>query len=289
MICTLCPRNCGAERTAEHGSGFCGMPAGLRVARAMLHQWEEPPISGTNGAGTVFFSGCTLRCCYCQNGSISAGGQGKDISTARLREIFRELIAQGAHNIDLITASHFVPFLLPALEEPLPVPVVFNCGGYERVETLRLLEGKVQIWLPDLKYGLEEPARRYSHAPDYFPVATEAIREMFRQVGPCRMEDGLLRQGVVIRHLVLPGQLESTRRVIDWVARTFRPGEVLFSLMSQYTPQPGAEGPLRRHVTAAEYRAAAEYMENCGIVDGFVQERTSAREEYTPAFDLTGV
>ena len=175
------------------------------------------------------------------------------------------------------------------LDRPLPVPVVFNCGGYERVETLRLLEGKVQIWLPDLKYGLEEPARRYSHAPDYFPVATEAIREMFRQVGPCRMEDGLLRQGVVIRHLVLPGQLESTRRVIDWVARTFRPGEVLFSLMSQYTPQPGAEGPLRRHVTAAEYRAAAEYMENCGIVDGFVQERTSAREEYTPAFDLTGV
>ena len=157
------------------------------------------------------------------------------------------------------------------------------------METLRLLEGKVQIWLPDLKYGLEEPARRYSHAPDYFPVATEAIRGMFRQVGPCRMEDGLLRQGVVIRHLVLPGQLESTRRVIDWVARTFRPGEVLFSLMSQYTPQPGAEGPLRRHVTAAEYRAAAEYMENCGIVDGFVQERTSAREEYTPAFDLTGV
>ena len=214
---------------------------------------------------------------------------GKAVTTERLREIFRELIAQGAHNIDLITASHFVPFLLPALEEPLPVPVVFNCGGYERVETLRLLEGKVQIWLPDLKYGLEEPARRYSHAPDYFPVATEAIREMFRQVGPCRMEDGLLRQGVVIRHLVLPGQLESTRRVIDWVARTFRPGEVLFSLMSQYTPQPGAEGPLRRHVTAAEYRAAAEYMANCGIVDGFVQERTSAREEYTPAFDLTGV
>ena len=157
------------------------------------------------------------------------------------------------------------------------------------METLRLLEGKVQIWLPDLKYGLEEPARHYSHAPDYFPVATEAIREMFRQVGPCRMEDGLLRQGVVIRHLVLPGQLESTRRVIDWVARTFRPGEVLFSLMSQYTPQPGAEGSLRRHVTAAEYRAAAEYMENCGIVDGFVQERTSASEEYTPAFDLTGV
>lgn len=289
MICNICPRRCGAERTETYGGGFCRMPAVPVIARAGLHLWEEPVLSGTRGSGAVFFSGCSLGCVYCQNHTISAEGVGKAVTTERLREIFRELIAQGAHNIDLITASHFVPFLLPALEEPLPVPVVFNCGGYERVETLRLLEGKVQIWLPDLKYGLEEPARRYSHAPDYFPVATEAIREMFRQVGPCRMEDGLLRQGVVIRHLVLPGQLESTRRVIDWVARTFRPGEVLFSLMSQYTPQPGAEGPLRRHVTAAEYRATAEYMENCGIVDGFVQERTSAREEYTPAFDLTGV
>lgn len=289
MKCTLCPRSCGAERDGKTGAGFCRMPAGLRVARAALHHWEEPPISGKNGAGTVFFSGCTLRCSYCQNGDISAGGQGRDITPERLREIYFELLGQGAHNIELVTPTHFLPWILPSLEPKLPVPVVYNCGGYEKVETLRLLEGKVQIWLPDLKYGLEEPAQRYSHAPDYFPVATEAIREMFRQVGPCRMEDGLLRQGVVIRHLVLPGQLENTRRVIDWVARTFRPGEVLFSLMSQYTPQPGAEGPLRRHVTAAEYRAAAEYMENCGIVDGFVQERTSAREEYTPAFDLTGV
>ena len=289
MTCTLCPRLCAAERTSARGDGYCRMPAGLRVARAALHQWEEPPISGTRGAGAVFFSGCTLRCCYCQNGRISAGGQGKDITPRRLREIFDELITQGAHNIELVTATHFLPWILPALEPRLPVPVVYNCGGYERVETLRALEGRVDIYLPDLKYADGALAGALSGAPDYFPVATEAIREMFRQVGPCRMEDGLLRQGVVIRHLVLPGQLESTRRVIDWVARTFRPGEVLFSLMSQYTPQPGAEGPLRRHVTAAEYRAAAEYMENCGIVDGFVQERTSAREEYTPAFDLTGV
>ena len=208
------------------------MPAVPVIARAGLHLWEEPVLSGTRGSGAVFFSGCSLGCVYCQNHTISAEGVGKAVTTERLREIFRELIAQGAHNIDLITASHFVPFLLPALEEPLPVPVVFNCGGYERVETLRLLEGKVQIWLPDLKYGLEEPARRYSHAPDYFPVATEAIREMFRQVGPCRMEDGLLRQGVVIRHLVLPGELENTKAVIDWVSGTFRPGDVLFSLMS---------------------------------------------------------
>ena len=289
MICDLCPRRCGALRTEERGLGRCRMPELPVLARAALHRWEEPPISGTRGSGTIFFSGCSLGCVFCQNDAISHQDFGRPISLERLRAICFELIGQGAHNINLVNPTHFAHAVGAALSEPLPVPVVFNCGGYERVETLRLLEGKVQIWLPDLKYGLEEPARRYSHAPDYFPVATEAIREMFRQVGPCRMEDGLLRQGVVIRHLVLPGQLESTRRVIDWVARTFRPGEVLFSLMSQYTPQPGAEGPLRRHVTAAEYRAAAEYMENCGIVDGFVQERTSAREEYTPAFDLTGV
>ena len=175
------------------------------------------------------------------------------------------------------------------LDTPWPVPVVWNCGGYESVETLRRLEGRVQVYLPDLKYALTEPAKAYSGAADYPETAKAAILEMFRQTGPYKEENGQLKSGVLIRHLVLPGQLESTRRVIDWVARTFRPGEVLFSLMSQYTPQPGAEGPLRRHVTAAEYRAAAEYMENCGIVDGFVQERTSAREEYTPAFDLTGV
>ena len=171
----------------------------------------------------------------------------------------------------------------------LPVPVVCNTGGYERVETLRLLEGKVQVYLPDMKYALEEPARQLSGAGDYPTAARAAIREMFRQVGPWEIREGLLVRGVLIRHLVLPGQLENTRRVIDWVAETFRPGEVLFSLMSQYTPQPGAAGPLARHVTRAEYRAAVRYMENCGIRDGFTQERTSAREEYTPAFDLTGV
>ena len=160
MICNICPRRCGAERTETCGGGFCRMPAVPVIARAGLHLWEEPVLSGTRGSGAVFFSGCSLGCVYCQNHTISAEGVGKAVTTERLREIFRELIAQGAHNIDLITASHFVPFLLPALEEPLPVPVVFNCGGYERVETLRLLEGKVQIWLPDLKYGLEEPARR---------------------------------------------------------------------------------------------------------------------------------
>lgn len=289
MICTLCPRWCGAERTAEAGGGFCRMPGGLRVARAMLHHWEEPPISGQNGAGTVFFSGCTLGCVYCQNGDISAGGFGKDISTARLREIFEELIAQGAHNIELVTPTHFLPWILPALTPRLPVPVVYNCGGYERVETLRALEGLVDVYLPDLKYADGALAAELSGAADYFPVACEAIREMFRQVGPYVLEDGLLTRGVVIRHLVLPGYLDNTRRVLDWIAETFAPGDVLVSLMSQYTPTANMTGRLARRVTAAEYRAAADYMRNCGITDGFVQERTSAEEAYTPAFDGEGV
>ena len=289
MICNLCPRRCGAERTEETGGGVCGMPAGLRLARAGLHFWEEPCISGTHGSGAVFFSGCCLRCSFCQNRTISAGGFGKAVSVERLREIFRELIAQGAHNLNLVTPTHFTPWILEALDPAPPVPVVWNCGGYEQVETLRTLEGKVQIYLPDLKYALEGPAAALSAAPDYFPVAREAILEMYRQTGPYEMEDGLLKKGVVIRHLVLPGQLENTRRCIDWVAQTFRPGQVLFSLMAQYTPQPGATGPMARHVTRAEYAAAVAYMENCGITDGFTQERTSAREEYTPDFDLTGV
>ena len=289
MICTLCPRRCGAERTAEAGGGFCRMPGGLRVARAMLHHWEEPPISGQNGAGTVFFSGCTLGCVYCQNGDISVGGFGKDISTARLREIFEELIAQGAHNIELVTPTHFLPWILPALTPRLPVPVVYNCGGYERVETLRALEGLVDVYLPDLKYADGTLAAELSGAADYFPVACEAIREMFRQVGPYVLEDGLLTRGVVIRHLVLPGYLDNTRRVLDWIAETFAPGDVLVSLMSQYTPTANMTGRLARRVTAAEYRAAADYMRNCGITDGFVQERTSAEEAYTPAFDGEGV
>lgn len=287
MICTLCPRRCGVQRSEK--PGFCGMPEGLRIARAALHFWEEPVISGEKGSGTVFFSGCNLRCVYCQNHDISAGGFGKEISAERLREIFEDLIAQGAHNVNLVTPTHFVPWILPALTPKLPVPVVYNCGGYESIDTLRLLEGKVDVWLPDLKYADGELAEKLSGAKDYFPVATAAIEEMYRQVGDYVIENGLLKRGVVIRHLVLPGQLENTKACIDWVARTFRPGQVLFSLMAQYTPQSNAEGVLKRHVTAGEYRAAVAYMENCGIEDGFTQLRTSAKEEYTPPFDLTGV
>lgn len=290
MICRLCPRNCGAERTETKRGGVCRQPSSPVAAKAMLHRWEEPCLVGEKGAGTVFFSGCNLRCCFCQNGPISQGEVGKPITAARLREIFRELIAQGAACLDLVTPTHFTPVILEALGDELwPVPVVWNCGGYEKPETLRLLEGKVQVYLPDLKYALPGPAKKYSGAEDYFAWATAAILEMFRQTGPYRMENGLLKRGVLIRHLILPGELENSRRVIDWVAETFQPGDVLFSLMSQYTPQPGAVGNLARHVTKAEYRSAVAYMENCGITDGFTQERTSAKEEYTPDFDLRGV
>jgi len=290
MICNLCPRNCGVERTEEKRGGVCGQPAIPVAARAMLHLWEEPCLVGEHGAGTVFFTGCNLRCCFCQNGPISQEGVGKPLTALRLREIFEELIDQGAACIDLVTPTHFTPVILEALGDRVwPVPVVWNCGGYEKKETLRLLDGKVQVYLPDLKYAMPEPAKKYSGAEDYFRWASEAILEMFRQTGPYRMENGMLKQGVLIRHLILPGELENTRRVIDWVAETFRPGDVMFSLMSQYTPQPGAEGNLARHVTKAEYRAAVQYMENCGITDGFTQERTSAKEEYTPDFNLRGV
>lgn len=289
MICNLCPRRCGVERTETGGRGFCRMPSVPVVARAALHPWEEPVLCGSGAAGTVFFSGCNLGCTYCQNGPISRENFGRAITPRRLREIFGELIAQGAQTVELVTPTHFVPFILPALEPPLPVPVVYNCGGYESVETLRLLAGRVQVYLPDLKYADAALARDLSRAPDYFPVATAAIEEMYRQTGPFVIENGLLRRGVLIRHLVLPGQMENTRRCLDWIAGRFHPGEVMVSLMSQYTPQPGAKGSLSRHVTAAEYRAAVRYMENCGLTDGFTQERTSAREEYTPRFDLTGV
>lgn len=288
MICRLCPRDCGVDRAVT--TGFCGAGEGVRVARASLHHWEEPVLSGTKGSGAVFFSGCTLRCSYCQNHAISAENFGKEISTARLREIFEELIAQGAHNINLVTATHYLPWILPALTPKLPVPVVYNCGGYEKVETVRALRNAVDVWLPDMKYADGDLAGELSAAPDYPAVAAAAIEAMVDQTGDYELdENGLLRRGVLIRHLVLPGQLDNTRRVIDWVSRRFRPGQVLFSLMAQYTPQPGAAGAMARHVTAAEYRAAVDYMENCGVTDGFTQERTSAKEEYTPPFDLTGV
>ena len=278
-----------ARRDAQAGEGFCGLPATPVVARAGLHLWEEPCVSGARGSGAVFFSGCVLRCVYCQNHAISHENFGKPVSVERLREIFWELIGQGAHNINLVSPTPFAPAIREALAEPLPVPVVWNTGGYERVETLRSLEGKVQVWLPDLKYVDSGLSQDLSGAADSFDAAPAAIEEMVRQTGDYVLEAGLLKRGVLIRHLMLPGQLENTKAVLDWVAETFRPGQVLLSLMAQYTPQPGAEGLLSRRVTGAEYRAALRYMENLGITDGYCQDAASARAEYTPDFDLTGV
>ena len=290
MLCSICPRHCNAERTETGGAGFCGMPAGIVAARAMLHRWEEPCLSGTRGAGCVFFTGCNLGCVYCQNSAISRDNFGKPVTPARLREILEELIARGAHCIDLVTPTCYTPWLLEALEKPLPAPVVWNSSGYESAETLRLLEGKIQVYLPDFKYADNKLAIDFSHVSDYFEAAKDALDEMFRQVGPYQMgADGLLKRGVIIRHMVLPGQLDNTKRVIDYVAGQFAPGEVLFSLMSQYTPQKNASGALARRITGAEYRAAVEYMRACGLTDGFVQEKSSAKEEYTPIFDLSGI
>lgn len=291
MICTLCPRNCGAERTETAGNGVCRMPASPVLARAALHRWEEPPISGTRGSGTLFFSGCSLRCAFCQNEQISRDCFGKPVTLERLREICRELIAQGAHNINLVNPTHYAHAVARLLEQPLPVPVVWNTGGYDKVDTLRTLEGKVDIYLPDLKYMDAAPAARYSGAPDYPEVAKAAILEMVRQTGPCQFgADGLLTRGVIIRHLILPGQVEAAKRVMDWVRDSFAPGEVLFSLMSQYIPCGHASDfpEINRPLRKGEARKAEEYMALLGL-QGFTQEQASASEQYIPPFDLMGV
>lgn len=291
MICTLCPRRCGAMRTEERGEGFCGMPTLPVVARAALHHWEEPPLSGTRGAGTVFFSGCSLGCVFCQNEAISQRDFGREIPVERLGEIFRELVAQGAHNIDLVNPTHYAHAIAQALEAPLPVPVVWNSGGYDRVETLRALEGKIDIYLPDYKYPDAAGAKAYAGAADYPEVAQAAIREMVRQTGPCVFDGaGLLRRGVVIRHLLLPGRLAQAKEVMDWVAGTFPPNTVLFSLMSQYTPWGRAKEfpPLDRPLRRSEVRGAEAYFANLGLA-GFTQGVEAVGAEYIPAFDLTGV
>ena len=291
MICRLCPRNCGALRTATEGQGLCRMPETPLLARAALHHWEEPPISGTRGSGTIFFTGCPLGCVFCQNGDISLKNFGKPVTEERLWDICQELIAQGAHNINFVTPTHYAHVLASLLERPLPVPVVYNCGGYEKVDTLRALEGKVQIYLPDFKYLDPAAAQRYSCAPDYPEVASAAIAEMVRQTGPCQFdENGLLTRGVIIRHLILPGQVNGAKAVMDWVTETFPPHTVLFSLMSQYTPWGDLSRvpEVNRRLRWGEMRAAQDYMAALGL-DGFTQERTSAKEEYTPPFDLTGI
>lgn len=291
MICNLCPRQCGALRSETEGRGVCRMPAAPVVARAALHRWEEPPISGARGSGTVFFSGCSLGCVFCQNEQISHRDFGRSVTVERLRAIFEELVDQGAHNINLVNPTHYAHAVLQALERPLPVPVVWNSGGYDRVETLRALEGKVQIYLPDCKYRTPEYAERYSGAADYPQAAEAAIREMVRQTGPCVYDgDGLLQRGVIIRHLLLPGRLAEAKRVMDWVAETFPPGTVLFSLMSQYIPWGRAsEYPeINRRLRPSEARAAEQYMDALGL-EGFAQDGGADQAGYIPPFDLTGV
>ena len=296
-LCYVCPHRCGVDRPANMSDttgcfGSCGVGLAPVVARAGLHKWEEPVISGTRGSGTVFFSGCNLHCVFCQNYDISCKGFGKEITIERLKEIYHELIAQGALNINLVTPTHFTEAVLQSLDEPLPVPVVYNTSGFETQDTLRRLKGKVQIYLPDLKYSDDMAAIKYSNAPYYFRIATEAIKEMYNQVGDYHIDDnGIMTKGVIIRHLIMPGMPDNTKRIIDWVAANFKLVQVMFSLMHQYVPCGRAnEYPeINRKVTDEEYKELESYLLQSTIEDGFVQEGDAACKDFIPCFDGTGV
>ena len=280
--CRLCPRNCGVDRTAGE-RGFCGCPGTAMVAKTMLHKWEEPALAGSGGSGAVFFGGCTLGCSYCQNAAISRDPTGRPVDSRELRGLFEELIAQGAENIDLVTPTQFLPTILPALSPKLPVPVVYNCGGYESVQALKALEGHIDIYLPDLKYAIPALGRSLSQAADYFPRATEAIREMVRQTGPVKWQGEKILRGTVIRHLILPGQVENSLKVLDWIGETFRPGEVLVSLMRQYTPLGNQTPPMDRRITDEEYDAVLSWM-FLNNLEGFTQEAQAADRGFIPDF-----
>lgn len=315
--CTLCPRNCGIDRT-KGLTGFCRQTDKIKIARAALHMWEEPCISGTNGSGTVFFSGCTLRCVYCQNVSIASGNTGKIISGERLSEIFLELQAQGASNINLVTPSHFVPQIATALErakmQGLTLPIVYNTGSYEQVETLKKMEGLVDVYLPDLKYFSQALSLRYSHAADYFSVASRAIAEMFRQVGTPVFEENeetanpksfscpsdnsfsdyetipLMTRGIIVRHLVLPGCTEDSKKIIKYLYETYE-NDIFVSIMNQFTPVTDLTSfpELNRRITQKEYDTVVDYAINLGVENGFIQDGDTAVESFIPPFDLTGV
>lgn len=281
--CSLCPRQCGVNRAAGQ-LGFCRCPDTALVSKTMIHRWEEPALAGSGGSGAIFFGGCTLGCKYCQNFAISSGPAGKPTDSAGLRQMMEDLIAQGAENIDLVTPTHYLPTILPALEPKLPVPVVCNCGGYERVETLRALEGCIDIYLPDMKYADNALAKALSGAGDYFQTATAAIREMVRQTGPVRWEGDKVVRGTIIRHLILPGCTENSLKVLDWIGETFTPGQVLVSLMRQYTPMPGLPAPLDRRITDEEYDAVLSWM-YLNDLEGFTQEPDAADTAYIPDFE----
>ena len=292
MNCMLCGHRCGADR-AENETGFCSMGETAVLSKVMLHKWEEPCISGTNGSGAIFFAGCSLRGAFCQNWEISHMRKGLPVDIDRLRDIFDELADQGAHNINLVNPTPFVPFIQKAFKRyQKRIPVVYNTHGYDSLDALHRMDGIVDVYLPDLKYTYSLPARRYSSAPNYFEVAKVAIDEMFRQVGPVQYdENGLLKKGVIIRHLVLPGQIDSAKDVIDYVADHFEKGSVLFSLMSQYIPCGEATRypEINRRLTQEEYDEVSQYLMDSPIDNGFMQELDSADEQYVPDFDLSGV
>lgn len=288
-VCSACPRNCHALR-GETGAGFCGIGANPVIARAAPHYDEEPVISGTRGSGAVFFSGCALRCRFCQNYPISHKNYGEDVSVARLREIYFELIDQGVHNINLVNPTHFSEAILESLEGSLPVPVVWNSGGYDRVDNLKRFEGKIQVYLPDLKYIYPNSSLRYSAARDYFEWAGPALKEMLRQTGPVALDDdGIIRRGTIVRHLILPGCAHESMTILDWIAGEL-PGAWI-SLMAQYLPFGDLRGldELNRRLTQREYDMVVDHLMKLGLEDGFVQELSSSDEKYIPSFDLTGV
>ena len=293
MICNECPRKCGCERTENKAGGICSAPSVPMLARAAPHYGEEPCISGERGSGTVFFSGCNLKCVFCQNHEISRGKAGRCVSADDLADIFLRLQAQNVHNINLVTGSHYISPIAQALEKAkLKIPVVWNSSGYDSIDGLKRLEGLVQVYMPDLKYMSAETARRYSAAADYPETAQAAIKEMYRQTGDFALDrDDMLIRGVLIRHLILPGSEQDSRRVIDFVADNFPGKSVLFSLMCQYTPMPGTDRfpELQRRITAQENERLIEYMSTRGIEYGFWQEPEAAGTEMIPDFDLTGL
>ena len=280
--CRLCPRMCGVDRTSGE-KGFCGCSDTALVAKAMLHQWEEPALSPGGKSGAIFFGSCSLGCSYCQNRAISRCATGTPMDATQLRALMEQLIAQGAENIDLVTPTHFLPTILPALENTLPVPVVYNCGGYERTETIKELSGKVDIFLPDMKYTDNALAKQLSGTANYFETAAAAISAMVEITGPVQWQGDKLMKGTVIRHLILPGHIENSLKVLDWIEEAFTPGQVLVSLMRQYTPMPGMQPPFDRPITEEEYQSVLSWMYLNGL-EGFTQEADSATTRYIPDF-----
>lgn len=292
--CHLCPRNCGVDRLAGQ-KGFCGVDAGIMVARAALHMWEEPCISGKEGSGAVFFSGCSLGCAFCQNRTISKGQSGKVITVEHLAELFLDLQAQKANNINLVTAGHFLPQVREALilakEQGLTIPVVYNSSGYEKAEMLRYLEGLVDIYLPDLKYLEADLAGKYSHAKDYPEVAMKALEEMVRQVRTPEFDErGMMKKGVIVRHLLLPGHVRNSKKVLEYLYGTYG-DQIYISLMNQYTPMPAMKDDpqLSRKVTDREYDRLLDHAISFGVTNCFIQEGETAKESFIPEFNGEGI